>query len=104
MSHTLPIPRDKVDIAKYHALTAQYLGMKFVYMDAGSGAKESVPLSMIKATSEYIDIPIIVGGGIREPAEAKAKVDAGAKAIVIGSIIEETPTVAKEFASAIHSY
>lgn len=102
MSHTLPIPRNKIDIAKYHALTAEYLGMKFVYFDAGSGAQQSMPNEMITAVKNYISIPIIVGGGIHTPDEAKAKVSAGANAIVIGDALQDNPDLAKDFASAIH--
>jgi putative glycerol-1-phosphate prenyltransferase len=102
MSHTLPIPRDKADIAKYHALAAQYLGMKLVFLDAGSGARESVPTDMINAIKDYVDIPIVVGGGIRDPDEARAKIDAGASAVVIGNVLEDKPEMVKSFAEAIH--
>lgn len=103
ISHTLPIPRDKLDIAKYHALAAEYLGMKFVYLDAGSGAQQSVPNEMITAIKNYINIPIIVGGGIRTPEDARAKVEAGADAIVIGNALQNNPELVKNFANAIHS-
>jgi putative glycerol-1-phosphate prenyltransferase len=102
MSHTLPIPRDKADIAKYHALAAQYLGMKLVFLDAGSGAQESVPTNMISAIKDYVDIPVIAGGGIRNPDEARAKIDAGASAVVIGNVLEEKSGMVKDFAEAIH--
>jgi len=70
ISNTQPIPRDKSDIAAAHALTAQYFGMKMVYMEAGSGADGSVPDEMIEVVSEYIDIPVCTGGGINEPLDA----------------------------------
>ncbi len=102
MSHSFPIPRDKPDIAKYHALAGQYLGMKFIYLDAGSGAQELVPDEMIREVKDYISIPILVGGGIKNPQEAKSKVKAGAQGIVIGNILQENPDLAKDFANAIH--
>jgi phosphoglycerol geranylgeranyltransferase len=102
MSHTLPIPHNKPDIAKHHALAAQYLGMKFVYLDAGSGGTESVSTQMIKAIKEYTDIPIFVGGGIRTPEEAISKIKAGASAIVVGNALEKEPLLIKDFATAIH--
>jgi len=102
MSNTSPIPRSKLDIAKSHSLTAQYFGMKFVYLDAGSGAKQSVPDEMITAIKNYVDIPIIIGGGIKTPEDAKAKAKAGASCVVIGNVIQRNPELAKKFADAIH--
>lgn len=102
MSHTLPIPRNKPEIAKYHALAAEYLGLKLVYLDAGSGAKNPVPNEMIKEIRDYISIPVFVGGGIRTPEEAKAKIKAGAQGIIIGNTIQKNPELAKDFALAIH--
>ena len=101
-SNTFPIPRDKYNIARDTALASEYLGMKFVYFDAGSGAKLSVPSDLIKEVKNYISIPIIVGGGIRTPEEAEEKVKAGASFVVIGSKIEEDPECIKGFAKAIH--
>ena len=102
MSHTLPIPRDKLDIAKYHALAAEYLGMKFVYLDAGSGAQKSIPEEMISTIKDYISIPILVGGGIRSPEDARSKVEAGAQGIIIGTVLQENQKLIKDFALAIH--
>lgn len=79
---------DFLSAVKY-ALAAQYLGMKFVYLEAGSGAKESVPNEMIVSVKKYIDIPLIVGGGIKDPATAREKVMAGADIIVTGTALEE---------------
>ncbi len=104
MSNTKPIPREKNDIAVAHALAAEYIGLKMLYLEAGSGAKESVPNEMIRIISYYCSLPIIVGGGIRTPDEAKAKVNAGASFIVTGTIIEENgdKNLIKEFAQAVH--
>ena len=105
MSNTKPIPRDKPDIALAHALAAEIIGMKFVYLDAGSGANSSVPEDMIRAIAGKCSLPIIVGGGIRTPEEARKKVEAGASFIVTGTVTEHNNhrSFIKEFAEAVHS-
>jgi putative glycerol-1-phosphate prenyltransferase len=105
MSNTRAIPRDKVDIAKATALAAQYLGMQMVYLEAGSGAPQSVPEEMITGLRNYLSLPIIVGGGIRTPEEAYRKVQAGASFVVTGNVLEKemNPKLIAEFAAAIHS-
>ena len=102
MSQTQPIPKDKPDIAKAHALAAEYLGMKFVFLEAGSGAENPVPDNIIRETKDLISIPIIVGGGIRSPEIAYSKVKSGASFVVIGNAFEEDDSIMKEFAEAIH--
>ena len=104
MSNTRAIPRDKVDIAKATALAAQYLGMQMVYLEAGSGAPQSVPEEMIAGLRNYVSLPIIVGGGIRTPEEAHRKVKAGASFVVTGNVLEKerNHNLIKEFADAIH--
>ncbi len=104
MSGTRPLPRHKPEIAVAHALTAQYFGFKLVYLEGGSGAKISVPTPIIKAIASTVDIPLIVGGGIRTPDEAFEKVQAGASFIVTGNILETQNDLGfiKAFASAIH--
>ncbi len=88
MSNSSPIPRHKPEIAAAHALAAEYLGMKLVYLEAGSGADYSVPEEMISLVSKTISVPLIVGGGIRTPEEVYRKVLAGAKFIVVGNAFE----------------
>ncbi len=104
MSDTRPIPREKPDIAKAHALAAEYLGMKLVYLEAGSGAQNPVPDEMVQAVAEYVSIPVVVGGGIRTPEVAHRKVRAGARFVVIGNVLETSGSrsLLREFASAIH--
>lgn len=104
MSNTRPIPRNKPDIAKATALSAEFFGMKLVYLEAGSGAKQSVPDEMISQVRDYVSIPLIVGGGIRTPEEAARKVRAGASFVVTGNILEENGRsgLIKEFADAVH--
>lgn len=104
ISGTLPIPRSKNDIACAHALAAQYLGMKLVYLEAGSGAERPVPVAMVEAVSSYIDIGVIVGGGLRTPEDCEARARAGASFVVIGSGLECEPDLGlmREFGAAIH--
>lgn len=102
ISNTLPIPREKIEVAVSHALAAEYMGMKMVYLDGGSGAKSSVPTNMIKAIRDAVSIPIIVGGGITRPEEARLKVASGASFVVTGNITETDPSMVKDFARAIH--
>ena len=102
MSDTQPIPRNKPDIAKAHALAAEYLGMKFVFLEAGSGAENPVPDNIVREVKDFISIPIIVGGGIKDPDEAYKKVKNGASFVVIGNFLEEDDSIIKEFTEAIH--
>ncbi len=104
MSNTKPIPRDKPDLALAHALAAEFLGFKMIYLEAGSGARLTVPEEMIQAVSQVVSIPVIVGGGIRTPEEAARKVDAGARFVVVGNFFETQGNLnyLQEFARAIH--
>jgi phosphoglycerol geranylgeranyltransferase len=86
----IPVPYDKPEIAAAYALAGQYLGMRFIYLEGGSGAKRPVPPEMIRAVKHYIDIPLIVGGGIRTREQALAASSAGADVIVTGNLVERT--------------
>jgi phosphoglycerol geranylgeranyltransferase len=88
MSNTRPLPANKPRIAAAHALAAQYMGMKMVYLEAGSGAKHPVPDEMISYVKSLIDIPVIVGGGIRDAATARQKLASGADIIVTGNLLQ----------------
>jgi phosphoglycerol geranylgeranyltransferase len=86
----IPVPYNKRELAAAHALAGQYLGMHFIYLEGGSGAKTPVPSEMIRTVKHVIDIPLIVGGGIRTKEQAVAAASAGADIIVTGNIIEST--------------
>src|SRR4030042_612244 len=86
----IPVPYNKPELAAAHALAGQYLGMHFVYLEGGSGAKTPVPIEMIRTVKHFIDVPLIVGGGIRTKEQALAAASAGAELIVTGNIIEST--------------
>lgn len=104
MSGSSPIPRSKPEIAAATALASEYIGMKLIYLEAGSGAQQTVPNEMVKAVSSVCSVPIIVGGGIKSPNVAREKVDDGAKIIVIGNFFEYENNwgLIKEFADAVH--
>jgi putative glycerol-1-phosphate prenyltransferase len=91
ISNTLPIPSNKPDIAVCTAMAGEMLGLKVIYLDAGSGALNPVPAGMIREVKKATGIPLIVGGGITDPSKAKQALDAGADVIVIGNAIEKNP-------------
>ncbi|MDR0778311.1 MAG: geranylgeranylglyceryl/heptaprenylglyceryl phosphate synthase [Methanomassiliicoccaceae archaeon] len=88
VGRAVPIKRDDLKGAMSYALACEYLGMSFVYLEAGSGADRPVPPEMIKAVKDVLSVPLIVGGGIRTPEAAKAARLAGADAIVTGTFVE----------------
>lgn len=106
MSNTRPIPRTKPTIAVAHALAAQYMGMRLVYLEGGSGALQSVPSEMIAMIRSQIEIPIIVGGGIRDAATAKEKLEAGADIIVTGNMLRRKNgiEVLREIAATVKGF
>lgn len=85
-----PLPRHKPELAAAYALAAQYMGFKLVYLEAGSGAEQAVPCSLIKVVKSMLDIPLIVGGGIVCADSAAMTVKAGADIIVQGSFLEQS--------------
>jgi len=85
-----------------YALAAQYLGMSCIFLEAGSGADKPVPNDMIAAIKKEINIPLIVGGGIRDATTAKEKIESGADVIVTGTIIEKDISKLKNIIKAIH--
>lgn len=102
MSNTIPIPSDKNDIAMCTAMAGEMLGMKLIFMDAGSGAERPVPLEMIATVSGSIEVPLIVGGGLRTPERAAESAKAGASVIVVGNVLEKNPALLSDFARAVH--
>lgn len=104
MSNTLPIPHDKDDIAACTAMAGEMLGHRLIFLDGGSGAQSSVSTSMIKRVSEHVDVPLIVGGGIKNAEVAHSKFDAGADIVVVGNAIEKDPTLLDELASVARSF
>lgn len=103
ISNAAPLPGDKPEIAMCTAMAGEMLGMKMIYMDAGSGARSPVAEKMIEKVSRSISVPLVVGGGIKDPEKAYRNCRAGADMIIIGNAVEKDFTLIKEMASAIHS-
>lgn len=103
ISNANPIPSDKNEIALCTALAGEMLGMKLIYMDAGSGARTPIRESMIAAVAEQITVPLIIGGGITDPEKAYRNCRAGADLIVVGNAIEKDPGLIREMSAAIHA-
>jgi len=103
MSNSVPIPADKIDIACCTAMAGEMLGLKLLYMDAGSGAMNPISEKMINSVSSSIQIPLIVGGGIRTPELALVNCNAGADVLVVGNAIEKDAGLITEIGAAIHS-
>ena len=103
MSNTYPIPYAKDDIALATAVAGEMLGMKLIFMDAGSGALNPISASMVEAVSSALDVPLVVGGGISTPEKAYELAKAGADIVVVGNAIEKDPSLIIGMADAIHS-
>ena len=103
ISNATPLPSDKNEIAMCTAMAGEMLGMKLIYMDAGSGARRAIAETMIEKVASCIEVPLIIGGGITQPEKAYLNCKAGADVIVVGNAIEKDPMLIKEIASAVHS-
>jgi phosphoglycerol geranylgeranyltransferase len=103
ISNAAPLPSDKNEIAMCTAMAGEMLGMKLIYMDAGSGAKRAINESMIEKVSSCINVPLIIGGGITTAEKAYLNCKAGADLIVVGNAIEKDASLIKEISAAIHS-
>lgn len=97
MSNTRPIPAHKPEIAMATAMAGEMLGMKSIYLEAGSGSAHSVGLDMISAIRRHISLPLIVGGGISSTQSAREVYEAGADMIVVGTAAEKDPSAVKDF-------
>ncbi|MCE1187693.1 MAG: geranylgeranylglyceryl/heptaprenylglyceryl phosphate synthase [Ignavibacteria bacterium] len=104
MSASIPIPRHKPEIAAATALAGEYLGLKIIYLEAGSGAEASVPIEMVRKVTSVCTVPVIVGGGIRDTKSVTDFVNAGAKCIVTGNLFEDESRWGEleDFARAVH--
>lgn len=100
MSNTMPIPANKPDIALCTAMAGEMLGLQVLYMDAGSGALQPVPAELIGAVRKSVQIPLVVGGGLRSPEAVSAALDAGADIVVVGTAIEKEPGLLKSMVGA----
>jgi phosphoglycerol geranylgeranyltransferase len=103
ISNAWPIPADKNEIALCTAMAGEMLGMKLIYMDAGSGARRPISTDMIETVSESIEIPLLVGGGIQNPEKVYLNAKAGADLIVVGNAVEKEASLLAEMVAALHS-
>ncbi|MBK9422325.1 MAG: geranylgeranylglyceryl/heptaprenylglyceryl phosphate synthase [Flavobacteriales bacterium] len=102
VSQTLPIPHDKPGIAAATAIAGELLGLRTIYMDTGSGALNTVSPDMISSVRKSVDLPIIIGGGIRDVRTAQALCDAGADVVVVGTAFEQDPEHIFAMSQAVH--
>lgn len=105
LNNSLPLPRSKPDMAAATALAAEMMGMKLLYLEGGSGAKEPVPTSLIQAVAQTCESPIAVGGGLTTPNQVRERVEAGASIVVVGNAIEANggESFIREMAAAAHT-
>lgn len=102
VSQTMPIPHDKPGIAAATALAGELLGLRCIYMDTGSGAARTVDPGMVATVRGAVDLPIIVGGGIRTAEQARGLCEAGADVLVVGTAFEEDPEHIFAMSEAVH--
>lgn len=104
MSNTMPIPANKPDIAQCTAMAGEMLGLQVLYMDAGSGAQNPVSAAMIEAVRKSVQLPLIVGGGLRHPESVLNAMSAGADIVVVGTAIEQEPGLLERMADAVRRH
>lgn len=100
MSGTMPIPHNKPDIAACTAMAGEQLGLKCIFMDGGSGALNPISDEMIAAVRSSIELPLIVGGGLRSPEAVRSKFEAGADVVVVGNALEKDPALMADLVMA----
>ena len=97
VSNTKPLPRDKEDLFSAHVLASYYLGFKLLYLEAGSGAPRSVPLDLIRKAKELVDLPLLVGGGLKGREDVEEVLSAGADFAVVGDAVEKSFPILESF-------
>ena len=104
MTQTHSIPWDKPQLAVATAIAGELLGMKLIYLEAGSNASSPVPQAIITAVKQNIDVPLMVGGGIRNEQQMTKAYNAGADIVVIGSALETNPQKINGFVSQLQQF
>ena len=104
ISNTTPIPEDKYSLAACTALAGEMLGLRLIYLDAGSGAEREINARMISTVRKSVSVPLIVGGGINTPQKALAALEAGADMIVIGNSLEKNPDLLTEISEKVYEW
>ena len=101
ISNTKPLPREKTDLAAATAVAGEMMGMKTLYLEAGSGASVPVPETMIRKVREQTDIPLFVGGGLNTPEKIRSACEAGADIVVVGNAFEKDPGLLESFVEVV---
>lgn len=104
ISNTTPIPDDKYSLAACTAMAGEMLGLRAIYMDAGSGAEKEISARMIATVKKSISVPLIIGGGINTKQKAFAALEAGADMIVIGNALEKHPDLLIEISEKVYEW
>jgi phosphoglycerol geranylgeranyltransferase len=104
ISNTTPIPDDKYSLAACTAMAGEMLGLRLIYLDAGSGAEKEINNKMINAVRKAVDVPLIVGGGINTSQKALSALEAGADLIVIGNALEKDPKLLIEISDKVYDW
>ncbi|MDL5046728.1 geranylgeranylglyceryl/heptaprenylglyceryl phosphate synthase [Oscillatoria amoena NRMC-F 0135] len=104
ISNTLPLPDDKYSLAACTAMAGEMLGLRLIYLDAGSGADKEISAKMISAVRKAVTVPLIVGGGINTPDKALAAMQAGADMIVVGNALEKEPGLLIDIANKVYEW
>lgn len=104
ISNTMPIPDDKYSLAACTAMAGEMLGLKTIYLDAGSGAEKEINAKMIATVRKSVSVPLIVGGGINTALKAHRAIEAGADMIVIGNALEKDPNLLIDIAEKVYEW
>lgn len=104
ISNTTPIPEDKYSLAACTAMAGEMLGLRSIYLDAGSGAEREIHAKMISAVRKVVSVPLIVGGGINTAAKAFRALEAGADMIVVGNALEKDPDLLIEVSDKVYEW
>lgn len=104
ISNTMPIPEDKFSLAACTALAGEMLGLRLIYLDAGSGAENEISAKMISTVRKTVGVPLIVGGGINTSRKAITALEAGADVIVIGNALEKDPNLLTEISDKVYDW
>jgi putative glycerol-1-phosphate prenyltransferase len=104
VSQTIPIPHDKPELALSTAWAGELMGLRVNYLDAGSGAHQAVPETIVAELGQQTKNPLVVGGGIRSGERAFQLCEAGASVIVVGNALEKSPALVTELLAATHAF
>ena len=102
ISNTKPIPSDKYDLAVATAIAGELMGNKLIYLESGSGVNKSIDAELVKEVKRSISIPLIVGGGLKDPRQIVEISKAGADIVVVGNAVENNLDILEALVKALH--